>query len=984
MVKIQSFDKLFCNLILFLTLIFWKQSTGRQCTSKDYVFEYTTCDANGQRWKVAVPSRDNFRCEGLPQPIRGINCSFSCDAGMYLDIETQECRQCQPGSYSLGGGVRFDEFTHLPAGFIIENVDTTSDQLFVTSKKDKTCPVETGWIVKNSELLYIRSPCLSKLMYSVNLVRPGYVEYVYHMPRNSRGLVIDVTVKNEQCQDYREQLRHFSGSKDQNNYNSKSSEDGEWRRRRVPLHQGANVVTWTVANSGDSTSLADVITVARIDIIGIAFTKECTLCSPGTYSQIGATECKSCAPGYFSTKGSSECGRCPQSQYSGPRSAACIERPACKRDDYYMASEPCVNGKTRVVYKKVQPNVCREDLVGAFQQPKPGPWIECPKCNPGMSMDENSQCVFCPANHFSDGNKCHKCPVGTTPNYGYQYVLWHTLPANMETRCEYITEESNDACTLKESWLPTGNDLRTAPTYEKGIVLEVAIDVKDGFFNPLFVKGTQGSAQSPVARITVEFETRCSDESCVFYFVEEASFQKDFQLIADYNGTQSRKSYSYSILSTRPSRFVFAFMRSRSSLQDDIVTDQAIIYSINVTNVAKNGGGASACLKCPMSNGKCVTCPAGEYISEDRGDCQRCPPNTILNVTGDRVGIKSCVPCGPNLKSADGVSCTISGVLELCSEDNTTRRYNLTKLANRTFNATGVKVFAREGSSYFHSFNFTLFPTPNTRCAESVEVYDFKQNMIPFSEARSVDGFVCRATALERRTVNNNSKFSGTNTELSEIRFFYRSLSPATEICPNGYNTVVTARCDPRHSEEPEALLPRECPDGTCDGCLYHIILVTSLACPICRDDDYKEIRGECVDGFLTVHRIPARHCILSGVQSSERTEQCSALPFSLRMFIFGSTTTAIVLCITVAHVCRKNKSLEYRYTKLAESKNAKNEYLPSAETCGIEDNDEEEASDRVFFAKGKKRFFGIGQAVRTDQIDDSERRAFVSDVDDS
>lgn len=48
------------------------------------------------------------------------------------------------------------------------------------------------------------------------------------------------------------------------------------------------------------------------------------------------------------------------------------------------------------------------------------------------------------------------------------------------------------------------------------------------------------------------------------------------------------------------------------------------------------------------------------------------------------------------------------------------------------------------------------------------------------------------------------AEFSGTNTELSEIRFFYRSLSPATEICPNGYNTVVTARCDPRHSEEPE------------------------------------------------------------------------------------------------------------------------------------------------------------------------------------
>ena len=61
----------------------------------------------------------------------------------------------------------------------------------------------TGWLVKNSELLYARSPCLSKLMYSVNLVRPGYVEYTYRMPKNSRGLVFEVTVKNEQCQNYR-------------------------------------------------------------------------------------------------------------------------------------------------------------------------------------------------------------------------------------------------------------------------------------------------------------------------------------------------------------------------------------------------------------------------------------------------------------------------------------------------------------------------------------------------------------------------------------------------------------------------------------------------------------------------------------------------------------------------------------------------------------------------------------------------------------
>lgn len=35
-----------------------------------------------------------------------------------------------------------------------------------------------------------------------------------------------------------------------------------------------------------------------------------------------------------------------------------------------------------------------------------------------------------------------------------------------------------------------------------------------------------------------------------------------------------------------------------------------------MTNVARGSGGASACLPCPLSNGKCVTCPSGQYISE--------------------------------------------------------------------------------------------------------------------------------------------------------------------------------------------------------------------------------------------------------------------------------------------------------------------------------------------------------------------------------
>ena len=43
---------------------------------------------------------------------------FTCKAGEYLDTQgDQECHQCQPGTYSMGGGVRFDDWEAIPDGF---------------------------------------------------------------------------------------------------------------------------------------------------------------------------------------------------------------------------------------------------------------------------------------------------------------------------------------------------------------------------------------------------------------------------------------------------------------------------------------------------------------------------------------------------------------------------------------------------------------------------------------------------------------------------------------------------------------------------------------------------------------------------------------------------------------------------------------------------------------------------------------------------
>lgn len=40
----------------------------------DYYYEYTECDSTGSRWRVAIPQRPGA-CTGLPEPVRGTECS---------------------------------------------------------------------------------------------------------------------------------------------------------------------------------------------------------------------------------------------------------------------------------------------------------------------------------------------------------------------------------------------------------------------------------------------------------------------------------------------------------------------------------------------------------------------------------------------------------------------------------------------------------------------------------------------------------------------------------------------------------------------------------------------------------------------------------------------------------------------------------------------------------------------------------------------
>lgn len=51
--------------------------------------------------------------------------AFSCKAGEFLDMETQECQKCAAGTFSLGTGVWFDDWDRLPAGFFSYGADAS-------------------------------------------------------------------------------------------------------------------------------------------------------------------------------------------------------------------------------------------------------------------------------------------------------------------------------------------------------------------------------------------------------------------------------------------------------------------------------------------------------------------------------------------------------------------------------------------------------------------------------------------------------------------------------------------------------------------------------------------------------------------------------------------------------------------------------------------------------------------------------------------
>uniref|UniRef100_A0A0N4ZBC2 MRH domain-containing protein n=1 Tax=Parastrongyloides trichosuri TaxID=131310 RepID=A0A0N4ZBC2_PARTI len=992
------------------------------CSSDEIEYQFTKCNTKEERWRIALPKSSKKLCYNLPKPIGGIKCNFFCSSGQYLSMESLMCEKCKSGTYSLGNGARYEHFDKgLPSEFNVENYKSDEFSSYFTQSLMPQYILEcnNGWLIQNGGLRYVPSSCTSRLTINVHVIKNGYIEIVYKMPRNSRGLISTIDVKDEQCKRYQDLSSFFSKySKNEKSDESVTKGNDVIKTKKINLREGQNSITWTITNNIEITTLADIIYVLRIDIIGIAYTTSCTACPPGTYSSYeGSSKCDICPENTFSDYKSDRCHSCPYGTYSLGKSEMCIEKPACSNIDFHEnRNELCFDDKGyTITYEKTKPIICSGGIENILEKHL----STCPICSLGMIRNKNTgKCEYCGSGTYSsDGIKCSICPKNFAPKYGQFITRWDSYHENIETFCEYNYGNIQKKCIHNKSWIPSGDYFETIRTRDVGVVFEFSLKVSS-FENPLFTTSDYGTSDNPVAEISFDLELGCLYESCSFYFVEEVpQLMSYYKIIATFDGTFKRSIFKHSILGSRGRQFLFAFMRSTSSTDNDSLTDYARIYSLNITNVG-NKKGAFECFPCYKinSDGDCENCPQGHYVNINSSTCDACPPGTRLNYTAHTFET-ACIKCPKNMISEDFRTCKFNNQLKF---KNDTIKLDFKPLKSKLLNTTGVKIFTKDGHSYYHFYNVsigdnkinchdinsfetnmgndknldnskyfddiyleddekvaicrkTVFLMSNTRVEASknnsnvTETKNIEEYTSPIILGEKIDMITQERQYKHTYLTDKNLEYSNDNSESDLIDthiFFSPIFNQNSKTCINGTVAVITTRCSPGTTEEAFLRMSKNCPDGTCDGCLYHMILETKYACPVCDTNDYQEIKGECIDGFQTIHYIPSKHCVLTGKKTSKTILHCSNLSKEVKISVLVILVLVIFLIFLIFIIYRRGKNIEYKYIRLKEEKSGSGGFeLPMAESCGLgsdeEDIDEEKPKERslmgkVFF-KGKK-----------------------------
>ncbi|XP_019716362.1 UPF0577 protein KIAA1324 [Hippocampus comes] len=911
------------------------------CKESDYHFEYTECDVLGSRWRVALPNKPQT-CTGLPDPVKGTQCTFSCNEGEFLDMRTQLCRKCAAGTHSLGSGVAFDEWDRLPAGFVTLGVNADSWGVHTNCSNSTWTPMG-DYVASNTD------ECTATLSYSVDLKKPGRVSFDYSYSDSS--IYFEFFVQNDQCQ-----------STDSTSRWMKISES-DWSQHEVQLNKGNNVLFWRTTAYTLRGRADKAVLLRNIAVSGVAYTSECFHCKPGTHSaKPGSARCAPCPADTYSNKGATACHPCEPDEYAKASSGSCKVRPACTSTDYFYTHTPCdAHGKTQLMYKWIEPKICSETAKGSVKLPASGEKQTCPPCNPGFFVSNTSAtCQACADNFYSNGTVCEKCPVGTEAVVGLEYKWWNTLPSNMKSS---VLRTDLDDSVHRTAWEVAGEYVYTTPSDRDSDYLMLTLTVP-GYRLPKSL--AKDGKSSELSRISFVFETSCSAD-CVFLFM--AGFNRwNNKAVEQWKGTHGKQSYSYLIQSNATVSFTWTFQRTdNSTAEKRFSTDAAKIFSIHISNVL--GGVASKCRQCavtsrPGDNSACVPCPPGHRLVSEKGaegTCRRCPPNSIVAAEWPS-GEPACLACGVNTKNNQAYTACLSDcTAKVQTTSGAFLHYDFSPLSNVTSFQSGPR-FTSKGLRYYHHFSVALCGKEGpATCVDNVTEH-----------GQAVRGQVCQSLVVPSDIRNENVVASqpivigdtlvGVSTDtalanissppwlfpptsgLPDVIFYYKS-TETTQACKGGRSATIRLRCEPAMSAVDHITLPSNCSEGTCDGCSFHFLWQSQHACPLCTKHNYREIVSACEQGIQRttyVWQQPLR-CAGGEALPAQTVSACVSLDFWLKFGVSTGTVAAALLVTLICYFWKKTRKLEYKYSKLMMSSGGKECELPAADSCAIMEGEDAE-----------------------------------------
>ncbi|WAR25422.1 ELAP2-like protein [Mya arenaria] len=487
------------SLFVLALLSIFNLAIPEDCDKSDYVYKYTQCDVNGDRWVVSVP-KDGCqpRKDDITVPRKGTKCSFTCEKGTYLDIASQQCKHCPAGTYSRGSAAHFDDWDTLPNGF---SASTESIAAYESDAPSNCSSSE--WTPKSTYIAVTPSDCISKLTFSASLMKPGTVQFEYQYNYGDT-VMFHVSVQNDQCQSANDQESSL--------WPDKTS--GSWKSDSLKLKSD------------------------------VAYASDCAKCPAGSYSSEGSEFCSECPINTYSSKGAEVCERCDHdTQYAGYGSTECKTRPACSEEDYYHSMKPCEDGKTANVYTWIQPQICNPNLSGSIPLPPESEPIDCMACNSGMTLDPaTKRCTYCPPNFYSDGTVCKPCGTNTAPDYSYSFMRWNSIPDVIGTACIPFTEKE---CSNDTKWLAFGDHIESH--FARGESAYLVLQVKVAGFRTQHVMG-EGESSS-VGQLKMTFETQYNFKKNTSFTLSVA-FQNSGWMLRDSLNNSTMKISSLEVTNT--------------------------------------------------------------------------------------------------------------------------------------------------------------------------------------------------------------------------------------------------------------------------------------------------------------------------------------------------------------------------------------------------------------------------------------------------